>query len=153
MAVKQQHGVAYLWMLFLVFLLSLGLGKTLEVYSVSLQRQKEAELFYVANLYREAIKQFYLSSPGSLKQYPASLDDLLKDPRSLSTRRYLRRLYADPMTGKPFAPVMSPQGGVWGVRSTLNKKPLKRSGFDDIYFSFANSDSYQKWQFVYAGGI
>ncbi|MDI1300983.1 MAG: hypothetical protein PSX71_03670 [bacterium] len=150
---KQQRGVVYLWMLFLVFLLSLGLGKTLEVYSTSVQREKEAELLYVGTLYRNAIKQFYLSSPGSVKKYPASLSDLLKDPRSLTTRRYLRQLYPDPLTGTAFVEVMAPQGGIWGVRSTLDKKPLKEAGFDDIYFAFTHADSYQKWQFVYAGGM
>lgn len=66
---------------------------------------------------------------------------------------YLRRLYPDPLTDAPFVPVMAPQGGIWGVRSALDKKPLKEAGFDDVYFSFANSDSYQKWQFIYAGGL
>lgn len=140
-------------MLFLVFLLGLGLGKTLEVYSTSVQREKEAELLYVGNVYREAIKQFYLSSPGSVKKYPASVSDLLKDPRSLSTRRYLRKLYADPLSGAEFVTLMAPQGGIWGVRSAQDKKPLKQAGFDDANFSFSNADSYQKWQFIYSGGM
>lgn len=149
---KRQRGIAYLWMLFLIFLLSLGLGKTLEVYSTASHREKEAELLYVGNLYREAIKQFYLSSPGSVKKYPTDLDDLLKDPRSLSTRRYLRQLYADPLTGSAFVPVMALEGGIGGVRSSADKKPLKEAGFDDVYSAFAGAQSYQQWLFVYAGG-
>lgn len=149
---RKQRGVTYLWMLFIVFLLGLGLGKALDVYSTSIQRQKEADLLYVGSLYREAIRQYYLSSPGSLKIYPASLSDLLKDPRSLATRRYLRQLYPDPVTGQPFTPLTAPQGGIWGVASRSGKKPLKEAGFDDIYFSFTQAGSYQGWQFVYEGG-
>lgn len=150
---RKQRGVTYLWMLFIVFLLGLGLGKALDVYSTSIQRQKEADLLYVGGLYREAIRQYYLSSPGSLKIYPASLNDLLKDPRSLATRRYLRQLYPDPVTGQPFTPLTAPQGGIWGVASSSGKKPLKEAGFDDVYFSFTRAESYQGWKFVYEGGL
>lgn len=54
-----QRGVGYLFMLLAVFLLSLGLGKTLEIYSTSAQREKEADLVYVGGLYREAIKDYF----------------------------------------------------------------------------------------------
>jgi hypothetical protein len=145
----RQHGVTYLWMLFLVFLLGLGLGKSLEVYSTIVQREKEAELIHVGSLYREAIRQFYLSSPGSVKRYPASLDELLKDPRSLATRRYLRRLYPDPMTGQPFALVQAPEGGIWGVASTSSVRPLRTS--PSSVASSAVALSYREWKFLYAG--
>lgn len=82
--------------------------QSLEVYSLAIKREKEAELLYIGRLYREAIKQYYLSSPGSVQKYPASLEDLRKDPRSLVTRRYLRRLYPDPITGKAFAVIAAP---------------------------------------------
>lgn len=148
-----QTGMAYMWMLFLVFLLSLGLGKALDVYSTSQQREKETELLRVGHLYRQAIRSYYLSSPGSLKVYPASLSDLLKDPRSLSVRRYLRQLYPDPVTGTAFVPIMAPQGGIWGVRSDSDKKPLKQAGFDDVYDHFRTVAFYREWTFVYAGNL
>lgn len=148
---KLQQGVVYLWMLFLVFLLGLGLGKTLEVYSTVMQREKEAELLYVGGLYREAIRQYYLSSPGSVKEYPEKLEDLLKDPRHLLTRRYLRKLYVDPMTRAAFVPLPSPQGGIAGVRSNATGKPWRQVGFGAAYPYLENADSYQHWQFVYQG--
>ncbi|MFX8067538.1 hypothetical protein ABTK78_20860, partial [Acinetobacter baumannii] len=77
-------------MLFAVFLLSLGLGKAVEVYSTSMQREREAALLEVGAAYRQAIKDYYLSAPNGQHRYPAQLEDLLKDNRHLVTRRYLR---------------------------------------------------------------
>lgn len=149
---RYQQGVAYLWMLFLVFLLGLGLGKCLEVYSASVQREKEAELIYVGGLYRNAIKQYYLSSPGSLKKYPLRLADLLKDPRSLATRRYLRQLYLDPVSGKAFVPLWAPEGGIYGVRSASAKHPLRVAGLEDLTGGrVVHGATYQDWEFVYLG--
>lgn len=112
-------------MLLAVFLLSLGLGKTLEIYSTSAQREKETDLVYIGRLYREAIKDYFLSAPGGQHKYPAHLEDLLKDSRHLVTRRYLRRLYLDPMTSQAFAPLIAPQGGIWGVASSSGQIPFK----------------------------
>lgn len=145
---KSQKGVAYLWMLFLVFLLGLGLGKTLEVYSTVVQRNKEAELLYVGRLYTEAIRQYYTSSPGSVKKYPEKLEDLLKDRRHLATRRYIRKLYDDPVTGAAFSPLFSPEGGIWGVASASSKRPLKRAGFSSPFETFAAAERYADWRFI-----
>ncbi|WP_410209732.1 hypothetical protein [Aquirhabdus sp.] len=147
---QNQKGIAYLWMLFLIFLFALGLGKTLEVYSTIQQREKEQELLYVGNLYREAIKQYYLSGRDN-KVYPKSLDDLLKDPRHLVVRRYLRELYLDPITNRPFIVILAPEGGIWGVRSSSSVPVIKVSGFGDKYQSFEKAKTYQDWDFIYSG--
>lgn len=143
-----QQGVTYLWMLFLVFLLGLGMGKSLEVYSTLVQREKEAELLYVGGLYREAVRQYYLSSPGGVKRYPASLEDLLQDRRYPVMRRYLRRLYPDPVTGAAFMPVLAAEGGIRGVRSESLRRPLKRAGFDPAEEGFERAGSYHEWVFA-----
>lgn len=48
--------------------------------------------------FRQAIARYYLMSPGTVKLYPASFEDLLKDLRFVSTQRHLRKIYRDPMT-------------------------------------------------------
>ena len=78
---SQIKGITYLWALCLVFLLGLALGKSLEVYSTSLQRAKEEELIFVGETYRKALEQYYRSSPGAVRELPQDLHDLLKDPR------------------------------------------------------------------------
>lgn len=145
-----QQGTGYLLMLLLVFLLSLGLGKALEIYSTTAQREREAELVHVGSLYRQAIRDYYLSAPDGLHRYPARLDDLLKDARHRVTRRYLRQLHADPMTSEAFTPLLAPDGGIWGVASTSPAKPLRMQ--PAAVMPSGEALSYRDWHFVYAGG-
>lgn len=135
----------------MVFLLTLGLGKALEVYSTASKRAKEAELIHVGGLYREAIRNYYLSSPGAVRQYPERLEDLLRDPRHLETRRYIRKLYSDPVSGKPFDLLMAPEGGIRGVTSPGKGVPFKESGFPPFMDLKPGSGGYGDWHFVYYG--
>jgi hypothetical protein len=148
---RYQGGVTYLWMLFLVFLLGLGLGKTLEIQSVASQRAREAQLLYVGGQYRDAIRAYYLAAPDGLARYPARLELLLKDSRFPGTKRHLRQLYLDPMTSKPFDVVMSLEGGIAGVRSLSLLRPIKRSGFSLQDGKFENAPDFRSWAFIYLG--
>lgn len=146
----RQRGVAYFWALLMVLFVTLGLGKLLENVAKSNQRAREAELLYTGNLYRDAIRQYWQSTPVGARPYPEKLDDLLRDPRYPVIRRYLRRLYPDPITGQPFAPIPAPDGGVMGIRSTSLRKPIKVAGFKMNQRAFAAAQSYQQWEFTYA---
>lgn len=143
-----QQGITYLWMLFFVFLLGLGLGKSLEVFSLMDQRQKEQELLYVGKIYQEAIRQYYLSGKEKNK-YPLHLEDLLKDSRYIVTRRYIRKLYLDPVTNKDFLPIFSAEGGICGVKSISKKKPIRTFFKEEEFQNFINAKSYQEWEFGY----
>jgi hypothetical protein len=147
---SRQRGVAYLWALLMVLVITLGLGKLLEDAARSNQRAREAELLYTGNLYRNAIRQYWQSTPVGARPYPEKLDDLLRDPRYLVTRRYLRRLYPDPITGQTFAPIPAPNGGVMGVRSKSLRKPVKVAGFKANQTAFSAAQRYQQWEFSYA---
>jgi len=148
---ERQRGIGYLFMLFAVALLSLGTGKAVEVYTISAQREKEAELVHVGSLYRQAIKDYYLSAPGGQHRYPARLEDLLKDSRHLVTRRYLRQLYADPMTAQAFTPLLAPQGGIWGVASSSSKAPMRAKSPSELTVKPGSTPKYQDWHFIYDG--
>lgn len=148
---RRQQGVGYLFMLLAVFLLSLGVGKAMDVYSASAQREREAELVHVGSLYREAIKDYYLSAPSGQRRYPVQLEDLLKDSRHLVTRRYLRQLYQDPITAKAFTPLLAPQGGFWGVASTSSSQPIRSVVPAGITLKQSPAQHYSDWQFVYDG--
>lgn len=143
---KMQKGVTYLWMLFFIFILSLGLEKSLFVYSKLDQKQKEKELIYIGKLYQKAIKEYYLSGENS-NEYPQKLSDLLKDPRYLVTRRYIRKLYIDPLTNKDFLLIYSSNGGICGVKSRSLKKPIKTFFSENELKSFNNAINYQYWEF------
>ncbi|MFL9867549.1 type II secretion system protein [Paraburkholderia fungorum] len=134
----------------MVLFITLGLGRLLENVAKSNQRAREAELLYTGNQYQDAIRQYWQSTPVGARPYPEKLDDLLRDPRYPVIRRYLRRLYPDPITGQAFVPIPAPGGGVMGVRSTSRRKPVKVAGFTTNPIAFAAAQSYQQWEFSYA---
>lgn len=141
-------GFTYLSALFIVALLSTGLALTGEVWHTSAMREKEVELLHIGHQYRKAIERYYLSGPQ--RQYPRSLDDLIKDPRQPGTVRYLRKLYPDPITGKEWATIKAPDGGVAGVHSLSDAQPFKVAGFRVRDAAFEGKAKYSEWQFIFA---
>lgn len=133
----------------MVLFITLGLGKLLEDVATTSKRSRETELLYIGNLYRDAIRQYSQSTPLGAKPYPEKIGDLLRDPRYPVIRRYLRRLYPDPVTGKAFVLVTAPDGGVIGVRSGSLRKPVKTKGFRAEQMGFSKAESYQQWEFSY----
>lgn len=142
----RSSGFTYLTILFVVAIMGAGLALVGEVWHTAVVREKEAELLYVGNQYRKAIERYYLAGP---RQYPRTLSDLLKDSRQSGTERYVRRLYPDPVTGKDWSIVKAPDGGIMGVHSVSNDKPLKTARFLIRDREFESAVSYSDWKFVY----
>ena len=146
-----QRGFTYLGILLAVAVLTAGLGAAATVFSQTAQRDKEAELLFVGDQYRQAIASYYERSPGGAKRYPQKLEDLLEDRRWPVTVRHLRRLYKDPVTGQDMVPVEAPGGaGIMGVASPSETEPLKSAHFRPRDEPFAKARKYSDWQFVYS---
>lgn len=136
--------------LFLVAILGAMLAATGMIWSTAQQRDRERELLLVGEQFRRAIAQYYEKSPGSLKRYPGSLNDLLIDERHLSTQRYLRRMFIDPMTSSnKWGLVPAPEGGIMGVHSLSEERPLKSANFSEADRELSGKTKYSEWQFVY----
>jgi hypothetical protein len=130
--------------------MGLALALTGEVWHTAVMRNKEFQLLYVGNQYRQAIQRYYIAGPS---QYPRSLEDLLKDQRRPGIERYLRKLYYDPVTGKnEWGLVKAPDGGILGVYSTSEDTPLKTAGFGVVNANFEGSAKYSDWKFVFTPG-
>lgn len=146
----KQLGFTYIGVLIAISLIGVGLALAGETWRITVKREKEIELLAIGNQFRQAIASYYYASPGGAKQYPPSLVDLLKDPRYPGTRRHLRRIWDDPMTGKPeWGLVAGPGNTIMGVYSLSGKTPLKQGGFSIRDTGFENSGSYQQWRFVF----
>lgn len=145
-----QRGFTYLTALFLVAIMAGGLALAGEVWETSGKRDKEAELLFVGNQYRRAIELYYEGTPGGVKRYPHSLEELLADPRHPSKRRYLRRLYPDPFGGKEWGLVKAPDGGISGVFSLSEERPLKTGNFRLRDAGFESAKRYADWKFAYS---
>jgi type II secretory pathway pseudopilin PulG len=141
------RGFTYMAVLFLVAIMAGGLALTGDVWHTATMREKEAELLFVGNQYRKAIQRYYLTGPQ--RQYPRSLEDLLKDPRQPATVRYLRKLYPDPITGNEWVLVKAPDGGILGVHSASEEKPFKTGNFKLRDRSFDGVEKYSDWKFIF----
>jgi type II secretory pathway pseudopilin PulG len=133
-----------------VALVGVGLAMTGEAWQTTVQREKERELLFVGDEIRRAITQYYEGTPGGVKQFPKKLEDLLRDERYPTVRRYLRKVYRDPMTGKrEWGIVQGPGDTVMGVYSLSAKAPMKRANFPPDYSLFGSAASYTDWRFAY----
>jgi len=143
-------GFTYLIMLFAVAVSGVLLAMGSVVWSQQAQRERERELLLIGKEFRRAIGLYYERTPGAIKRYPEKLEDLLRDDRYLSMQRYLRRIYLDPMTGKTeWGLVQAPIGGIMGVYSLSNGRPIRAGGFDDADKTLDGKTRYSDWQFVY----
>lgn len=149
MAMRRERGFTYLTVLFIVAIMMAGLALIGEMWETSAKREREAELLFIGNQYRRAIGLFYESTPGGVKRYPRTLEELTKDPRQPATQRYLRKLHPDPLGAAEWGIVKAPDGGVRGVYSLSEDKPLKAFGFKLRDAGFESAQRYADWKFIH----
>jgi type II secretory pathway pseudopilin PulG len=125
---RKQRGFTYLGVLIAVAVLGIGLSVASEVWVTNARRQRLEELEWIGQQYVQAIGSDYESSPGRVKTYPKSLQELLEDHRFLTKRRHLRRMYLNPLSGHAdWEIVLAPDGGIKGltVRSRMDDSTQK----------------------------
>jgi type II secretory pathway pseudopilin PulG len=115
-----ERGFTYLWVLAAIAVLSVGLLAVSEVWVTSARRQRLAELDWIGAQYTKAIGSYYQSTPGAVKAYPSTLQELIEDRRYLTMRRHLRVIYPNPFTAKTdWEFVRSSDGRIRGVRAKV----------------------------------
>lgn len=117
---SNQDGFTYLILLFSIAILGIGLSTTGVIWSSESRRAKERELEFIGQAFVHAIESYYNATPGEVKSYPQTLDDLVVDTRFLFTKRHLRKIYPNPFTNQTdWELIRSPQGGIVGVASNI----------------------------------
>lgn len=150
---QQQGGFAYLAVLFLMAVAAVAVAGQGAFSAVDGEREREEDLLFVGGQFRQAIASYYESTPGPVKLYPDSLEDLVLDRRFEPSRHHLRRIYIDPMTGQGrWGEVRAPEGGVMGVFSLSTRRPMKQVAFNGRDYDFAGKKNYGEWIFLYQGG-
>lgn len=145
-----QKGFTLMGALITIGVMGAGLAAYGELASHAAQREKERELLFVGNQFRQAIGAYYERTPGSVKRFPQTLEDLVEDKRHPMPQRYLRRIYADPITGKPqWGRIDAPDGGIMGIYSLSEARPIKTRGFALRDSTFADTGRYSDWTFSY----
>lgn len=142
-------GFTYIGLLILLAIIALVASASLQVGSILQRRAAEEELLAIGLEFRHALQSYAARSPVGQKRYPASLADLIKDPRFPNTVRHLRKIYVDPLTGNAeWGIVNAVDGkGVIAVFSLSQDKPIKVGNFDPVWQGFESSESYQRWRF------
>lgn len=157
---KNRAGYSLVILMLATFVLAIGLLIAVPVWQTQIQREKEEELIFRGKQYAQAVRLYQSKNPGG---YPKTLEELVR-------KRFLRRLYKDPMTkdGKwnvilqpqrPGSPDPSKDGGpsfqlvpqdnlstisnplIIGVASTSTKKSFRL---------YNGADTYDQWLF-YSG--
>jgi type II secretory pathway pseudopilin PulG len=144
------RGFVLLGMLCLLVIAGYILSEASAKWSEAVKREREQELLKVGDTIRKAIGRYYNATPSIVKQYPPSLEALLLDNRFPTPRRYLRKLYQDPVTQREgWGIVEAPSGGVMGINSLSAEMPFKKKNFRPMYTGFENKKFYGEWYFVY----
>lgn len=132
-----------------LFITTLGATALVELQRTQSQRAKEEELLFAGDQFRRAIKSYYSTvAPGKGQTLPRSLEDLLEDTRFPVPVRHLRRIYADPMTGKPDWVLVPGAGGIIGVHSHSTANTFKKAEFSVQNQQLQGKETYADWVFV-----
>ena len=153
---RPMGGFTFLGLLMIIAIMSIGLLAVSETWNFARKREKEQELLFVGNEFRQAIKLYCTRGPrGSQVQvYPMTLEDMLKDPRYPNTRRYLRKIYIDPITGaNDWGLLKNPNGSIYGVYSLSEDATIKRDNFDLADVGFKGKSNYSEWKFIYTPAV
>jgi len=165
-----ERGITFLAVLMVIMIMGIMMGITGQSWKMIMKREKEKELLFRGNQIKEAIERWNKPRPRPLNK----LEDLLQDPTSLKPKRYLRRLFTDPMTGKEWRLLRGPKvavnpatatsglsattpttpqsaiqtGPISGVASTSDEEPIK-TDFSDIptLKDLAGMKKYSDWEF------
>lgn len=137
------RGVIYPILLISILVIGVATAGVAEIWSTEVKREKEDELLFRLGEFRRAIA-LYRAAHNRL---PKELKDLLEDRTQLQTRRYLRRIYPDPFTGKAdwkldlLADRSGVVSGIQDVHSQAQGKPLKGL----VNKQGKQVDSYRDW--------
>jgi type II secretory pathway pseudopilin PulG len=147
-AIRNRNGFTYIALLAAIVIIGITLGSAAKSWQNISQRDKEEELLFRGNQYRLAIESYY--NYQGRRQFPNSIDVLLKDERSPNGKRHLRHRYLDPMTGEDFELVRDLFHGntIKGVFSKSEKTPVKQAGFPEELKDFEGKTKYSEWQFI-----
>lgn len=149
----RERGFTYIGVLLLVALMGIALAASGQLWHTLQQREKERELLFIGQQFRLALKHYARHTPGKARRAPLQLQELLQDPRHPDVRRYLRKMYVDPMTGgTEWGLVTGPDGEIHGVHSLSSQEPLKKSNFGLADKPFEGMMKYSDWVFMPAPG-
>lgn len=169
--IKRQAGFSYMGLLAIIAIAGIGMAGTGLVWHQDAQREREKELLFVGEQYRSAIASYHKDGPDGLRQFPATLNDLVLDKRFANPKRHIRKLYKDPFynsanakknTSETFSlnsndsnedaqwGLVTQQSRITGIHSLSTIAPIKKNGFSMQNVAFSDASQYSEWIFNFA---
>lgn len=136
-------GTVYLLLLLLLASVALAASHGVRLGTAFHRREVERNLLSIGMAYRNALVSYARQGGGA----PATLHDLLRDPRMPGVVRHLRRLYPDPLCGCPWGLVRNAEGGIVGVFSQAKGVPALRADPEALRIPVKEARSYADWVF------
>ena len=128
----------------------LGTTDTCQLYVDGDVHDDGVVLVWIGLQFRKALREYYMDNQDKPDRYPRTLEELTDPKGQLVPKRYLRRVYIDPMTGTTdWGVVRSPGGGILGVYSKAAGEPRKKHGLPKELESFDKAASYREWLFAF----
>ena len=137
---RSPRGLVFPMLLGSILIIGIATAGVAQLWSTQVKREREEELLFRLGEFRRAITRYRADH----NRLPKELKDLLLDSTQLQTRRYLRKIYTDPMTGKAdwelklLADRTGAISGIEDVHSKSAGKPLKS-------FPQKKTDTYKDW--------
>ena len=147
---RSEAGFTYIGILLAMALFGVALAATGDVWRTAAQREREQELLFVGSQFRNAFMSYYGATPAGQRRYPRVLEDLVEDNRFPVPRRHLRRVYADPMTGKAdWVIVDAPRRRHRRCAQPLGSEAAQDGNFAPQDVKFEGAERYSDWKFVF----
>ncbi len=146
-------GFTYVGLIVLVAIIGMVTATTLKLGSLMQRRAAEEALLDVGAAFGDALKSYANASTPGQRLTPATLEELLLDPRFPTPRRHLRQIYADPITGEAKWGLLRgvDKVGIVAVYSLSDARPIKLANFDPRFVGFDNRQRLSDWKFVATG--
>ena len=143
-------GFTYLSLIILVAIIGLVTATALKLGAVLQRARAEQELLWIGAEFSDALQSYADATPAGKPPQPATLKDLLRDPRFPTARRHLRKIYVDPMTGKAEWGIvyLADKVGVIGIYSLSDAKPVKIGNFPARFSGFDAREHISDWKFL-----
>lgn len=91
-----QRGFSYLLLLFIVAIMGVVLSLVGEGWARHTEHEKAIQEAWELKQIARARQRYYDSSPGTVKEWPRTTEEMLEDRRYLGVRRHLREDYRVP---------------------------------------------------------
>jgi type II secretory pathway pseudopilin PulG len=145
-----QGGFAYLALLISIAIIGVAAAGTIQLGAIYQRRVAEKELLYVGGEFQRALLDYAETTPLGQPTQPRTLDELLLDPRYPNPVRHLRKLYADPMTGKADWVLVKglDRQRIIGIHSASTAHPIQIAHFPKEFQGFEKRKRYTEWVFV-----